>query len=366
MIQNTQIVDSKSSIDLFLTTLLSDIETVLPEDKFIAVDTEFIRENLDIPLLCLVQIATPNYCFVIDPLAVDISFLIKVFSDKNIIKVFHSAGQDIDVLYYSNIRNIENIYDTQLYEMLLSTKEYISYKSIVARYLKKNIDKNYVVSDWQRRPLSKEQLQYSIGDVVYLREVYKKQRQKLVDLGRIDWLKPEMEQLSGNNVSHYREKDFETAKKLSEWVGNRAKERNIDMQNIADERAIKRICRKGQPYIQKMLKYRRLINKDFRDFLLFAKDIIPDNHFDNSKQDLTTHALKLVLEMCSQKSNIAPAIIANSDDLENFIKTYESNPSSLRIMKDWRYDIFGKYAQSFLDEKLSITMKIGRVEFTKQ
>lgn len=365
MKQVVQIVNSPSSIDSFLSTLASDLKTASSEDKFIAVDTEFIRENLDIPLLCLVQIATQNHCFIIDPLTVDIVFLTSIFSDQSITKVFHSAGQDIDVLHYSNI-GIDSIHDTQLYEMLLSTKEYISYKSIVAHYLKKNIDKNYVISDWKKRPLSKKQLQYSIGDVVYLREVYKNQKQKLADLGRIDWLKPEMGQLSENGANHSREKDSEITEKLFEWVANRAKERGINAKNIADERAIKRVCSKGKPYIQKMLKYRGLINKDFRDFLLFAKEIIPDNQLDNAKKDLPVYALKLILEMCSRRNNVAPAIIASTDDLENFIQKRGDNLLDLRVMQTWRYDIFGKYAQNFLDGKLSIMMKNEHVELIEK
>ncbi|MBR2137009.1 MAG: ribonuclease D [Alphaproteobacteria bacterium] len=193
-IRISQIIDSEAAVRDFLKKIAIDIESANSDESFIAVDTEFIRENSDVPLLCLIQIATHTQCFVVDPFAIDISFLNDIFANESILKVFHSATQDIDVLYHANI-GVKNVYDTQLYEMLLSTKEFISYKSIVAKYLNRTLNKNYVISDWSKRPLSKKQLQYAVGDVIHLREVYKLQIQKLHDVKRENWLQSEMKQL---------------------------------------------------------------------------------------------------------------------------------------------------------------------------
>ena len=98
-----QLINSDKSVQLFLKILREDIVKSSAEEKFITVDTEFIRENLEQPLLCLVQIATFENVFVIDPLVIDISFLNEIFANEKLPKIFHSVVQDIEILHNSNI-----------------------------------------------------------------------------------------------------------------------------------------------------------------------------------------------------------------------------------------------------------------------
>ncbi len=358
------LINSDNSVQLFLKILGEDIEKSPTEEKFITVDTEFIRENLEQPLLCLVQIATFENVFVIDPLDMDISFLNEIFADEKLPKIFHSAVQDIEILHNSNI-HLKNIYDTQSYEMLLSTKEQISYQSIVFKYVGKKLNKDYSLSDWKKRPLSKKQIKYSVEDVTFLREIYKKQQKKLEELKRIDWLIPEMKILEQTRVNS----DDENAKifrQLHEWIEKRAKERNIDAKSIADENAIKRICKKGKHYINKMLKYRGLINDDFRDFLIFAKEIVPEDIPDYTKHTPVVSALKLILEICSIKNNIAPMIIATTNELEKLANDLTKSDMDIRSLHGWRKEIFGKYALDFLNEKITLAFDNGQLGFKEQ
>lgn len=358
------LIDSDKSIQLFLKILGEDIAKSPAEEKFITVDTEFIRENLEQPLLCLVQIATFENVFVIDPLDIDISFLNEIFTNEKLPKIFHSAIQDIEILHNSNI-HLKNIYDTQSYEMLLSTKEQISYQSIVFKYVGKKLNKDYSLSDWKKRPLNKKQIKYSVEDVTFLREIYKKQLQKLEELKRIDWLIPEMKILEQTRVNS----DNENAKifrQLHEWIENRAKEKNIDAKIIADENAIKRICKKGKHYINKMLKYRGLINNDFRNFLMFAKEIVPEDIPDYIKHTPVVGALKLILEICSIKNNIAPMIIATTNELEKLANDLKKSDMDIRCLHGWRKEIFGKYALDFLNKKITLAFDNGQLGFKEQ
>lgn len=358
------LINSNESVQFFLKIFAEDVEKSSVDEKFITVDTEFIRENLEYPLLCLIQIATSENAFIIDPLAIDISFLKKIFSNEKLPKIFHSAIQDIEILYSSNIF-IKNIYDTQSYEMLLSTKEQISYQSIVFKYLGKRLDKDYSLSDWKKRPLSKKQIKYSIGDVTFLREIYKRQKKKLEDLNRLSWLIPEMKNLEQihTNVNDENIKIFH---QLYEWIENRAKEKNINAKSIADEHAIKRICKKGKPYISKMLKYRGLINDDFKDFLIFAKEIAPDDISDRTKHTPIVGALKLILEICSEKNNVAPMIIANTNELEKLVRDFKSSNIDIRCINGWRKEIFGKYALDFLNKKITLAFNNDQLGFIER
>lgn len=360
------LIDSDESVRFFLRRFAEDIEKSPAEEKFVAVDTEFVGENAEIPLLCLIQISTARSNFVIDPLSADISFLSGVFEDESLPKVFHSAAQDVEILHNLDIF-VKKIYDTQLYEMILSTQEQISYQSITLKYTSRELDKSYSLSDWTARPLSKKQLKYAVDDAVYLREIYKKQKRELARLGRLDWLAPEMKLLEQEGESSCDSSSM-IFQQLLRWAEDRAKEKNVSVKNIISERCIKRACKKGKLYIDKMLKYRGLMsNEDLRDFLIFARGIVPEKAPELPKRDPIISALRLILEICSMKNIVAPAIVANTADLETLACNFK-NPDGLadiKCMRGWRKNIFGKYAMDFLNGKISIALNCGQLEFNK-
>ena len=359
------VVNDQKTKNYFLERISTELKEVLPEDRFLTIDTEFIRENLEIPLLCLVQIASPKSSFVIDPLSIDISFLNEIFYDKNIPKIFHSARQDVEILAFHNIE-LENIYDTQIYEMLLNTQECISYRSIIKKYLNQQLEKNHALSDWSSRPLSSMQLEYAIDDVSYLRSVYKKQQYALSSVNRIGWLQDEMEQLSGK-IMHKNE-TCDTSKinsdiyeRLNTWVKNKAIEKNVNPEHIVKSSTIKSICKRGKAMIQKLKNSRYVKNQNTRDFLLFADQIVADTELLEKPQDRNAlfHTLKIILEAVSIDNNIAQSLIATSNDLEKISRN--SDAPSGKCFSGWRMEIFGKYVQSFLNEDLLICMKNSSV-----
>lgn len=339
----------------------ADLGAASSEERFLAVDTEFIRENVEVPLLCLIQLATHANTFLIDPMTVDISCLKLFLESTDLRKVFHSAYQDIDLLHRSGIYP-KNIYDTQQYEMLLSTKENVSYSSLVYKYTGKKLDKNYVLSNWRKRPLSREQVRYSASDVSYLRKIYRLQMHELAKVGRLGWLDPEMKELEVERSLYSGiDCDPELFITLANWVKKRASERNISEKSIADEKSIRRVCKKGRHYVQKMLKYRGLINEDFKDFLLFAQDILPDEVFRLPKHDPMLQALKLILEICSDENDIAPVLMATTHDLEDMICGSKHN-DAIKCINGWRKEVFGNRAVSFLSGELSVRVIDGQPE----
>ncbi|MDR1333945.1 MAG: ribonuclease D, partial [Holosporaceae bacterium] len=194
------LIDEEDKLAAFLKNINEEMESVSCDERFVAVDTEFIREHSKDPLLCLIQIATSSDVFIIDPMAVDVFPLRKLFENPNFRKVFHSAAQDLELLELAGINTINNMYDTQLYESILSTDYCIGYQAIVFRYLNEKIEKDHRRSNWQKRPLDKNQLKYSTDDVFYLRKVYKSQLQKLQLLHRENWLDEEELYLESNDV----------------------------------------------------------------------------------------------------------------------------------------------------------------------
>jgi ribonuclease D len=176
---------------------LREFVEAVAENLWIAVDTEFMREKTYYPQLCLIQLATPENIGCVDPLVLkDIGPLVALLHDPRKLKVFHAASQDLEVLYQVTGHVPAPVFDTQIAASLLGHGEQIGYANLVQGVLSHEIDKTQSRTDWSRRPLSSAQLCYARDDVRYLTRLYPLLRQDLEDLGRIDWLGPEMDSLT--------------------------------------------------------------------------------------------------------------------------------------------------------------------------
>lgn len=333
-------------------------EDLSNDQSFITVDTEFIREVNQVPLLCLIQIATQSKSYVIDPLAIKLDFLKPFFDNSDLKKVFHDAKQDIDVLKNYGFK-INNFYDTQLYEMILSTKENISYQSIVLTYTGKKLKKDCGMSDWTQRPLSKKQLSYAAEDVTYLRKVYKNQIVRLKQLEREDWLDDEISQLPNKNSleDSLNEASYPLLYKLLSWREKKSKEKKVNPEMIASDRLIKSICKKGIEFIRNLKNSRTLI--DDREFLDYAEEIA--ENFSPEKTQMEKNSavglLKTLLNIKSQQHEVAPIMIASVKDLLKFV----NGDRNVKFMRGWRREIFGNVAIDLLNGKMKLGIKENKV-----
>jgi ribonuclease D len=176
--------------------LLQALARLAPAE-FVALDTEFMRESTYFPKLCLVQIATPEHCALIDPLAVpDLQPLWNFLNDRGRIKVLHAARQDLEVLSVAMRGALSGpIFDTQIAAALLGHPAQIGYGALVAATLGRQLEKGHTRTDWSRRPLSPEQLKYAEDDVRYLVPLYQHLRDALQEAGRMPWLYEETREL---------------------------------------------------------------------------------------------------------------------------------------------------------------------------
>ena len=167
-----------------LVLVMKDLES----NNELGIDTEFIWKDTYFPKLSLIQIATHNKIYILDCIALDILILEKVFSNKNILKIFHSVRGDSSVIFNSLGIKIKNIFDTQLAEDILHQNSgiQISYKKLVKKYFFKNISKSETNSNWEKRPLRKKQLDYAAEDVRYLHSIMDIQNKKIIRLGKLD------------------------------------------------------------------------------------------------------------------------------------------------------------------------------------
>src|SRR5215207_8293997 len=166
----------------------------LAKHDFITVDTEFLRETTYFPILCVAQVASADEAVVIDALAegLDLAPFFKLMANEKVLKVFHAARQDIEIVWHRAKMIPHPVFDTQVAAMVLGYGDSISYDQLVQRITGDALDKSNRFTDWTRRPLTAAQLEYAISDVTHLRDVYNSLLADLGKRGRVDWMDAEM------------------------------------------------------------------------------------------------------------------------------------------------------------------------------
>ena len=269
---------------------LKKITKSLKKNDVLYIDTEFLRNNTYWPKLCLIQIKAKKKIYLIDTLAkIDINELKEILTDSRILKVFHSARQDIEVLMNTYKIIPWPIYDTQIAANFIYEDNDIGYGNLVEKICSKKLNKKYQVSDWSRRPLKNKQIEYAALDVEYLPALYKEQEKKIRIKRKVRQFKVEIEKLKNiaeiynpkksYNKINVRKKNLikSRLKLLSEWRELSAQKLNIPRNWIISDKTILSASKKDFKIekLSKNLKNRNFDQKieSFKKFLV--KKVLP-------------------------------------------------------------------------------------------
>ncbi len=364
------------------------IDNLRKSAEFVCLDTEFVREKTYYPTLGLVQVAANitggDMVFAIDPVDSDIDMtpLKELLLDEKIIKVFHACGQDLEIFY--NIFSITpiNLFDTQVGAKMLGFGESISYGRLAEDYLNKRLDKSHRYTDWTKRPLEPEQLEYAAYDVIYLKDIFILMRKELIKKERYGWACEESTKLLDESI--YRVDIEEVWKKLKVKSNDKqylaiikslARWREVTAQNsnrprpwILKDDAIQEIAA-VKPKKPEDLRGLRFFKYDERLVAAIigvvdhgmTQEPAPKVELSKALPDSATAVLallRIILKAQSFKNNIAPSVIADLEDLE---KIAMGKYKDTRAMQGWRYEVFGKYAQKLREGKLAITANEGNI-----
>ena len=357
-------------------------------EKVLAIDTEFIRENTYYPSLCLIQIAGSDFASAIDPLSgVDLSIIWKLLENKNILKVFHAARQDIEIFLNLTGKIPYPIYDTQIAAMFCGLGDQIGYEGLVNKFLGLSVNKELQFTNWLQRPLSKNQIEYAISDVTHLIKIYPIITKLINDSNRTEWVEKEMQSISDQSLykidpldiwkriklKNSKPKTLNLLKHLAAWRENECKKQNIPRNKLIRDDVLVNVSYQSPQTIIELKKIRafpkQLSHKNCNDIIETIQNAnrIIQEDWPNviktyKKSNISSNSLellKLLLKFSSEESGLAEKLIANNDDLRDLI---EAKNNDLRVFKGWRNDIFGKEAILLLNGTLGFRLENGQVK----
>jgi ribonuclease D len=360
----------------------------LARHPVITVDTEFLRETTYYPLLCVVQMASPEEAVVIDTLApgIDLKPFFELMANEKVLKVFHAARQDIEIVWHRAEIVPHPVFDTQVAAMVLGYGDSIAYDQLVERITGHRPDKTHRFTDWSRRPLSKEQIHYAISDVTHLRDVFTALDADLKKRGRSDWVSEEMEVLTSPKTYDFhperawerlktrvrKPKELAVLMEVAAWREQEAQSRDVPRSRVLKDDAVGDIATHAPTSIEKLGNLRSL-PKGFdrskwgteivaavqrglaRDLAALPRLEKPRN---NSNGAAIVELLKVLLRMTSERHAVASKVIATVDDLEQIAADDNADVAALH---GWRREMFGEAALSLKHGRLALAIERGRV-----
>ena len=373
-------------------TTTNDLEAACRElamAPFVAVDTEFMREQTFWPELCLIQLAGPSTEAIVDPKArdLDLAPFWSLMADTTTVKVFHAARQDIEIVYTEAGIVPAPVFDTQVAAMVCGFGESISYVNLVKKVTGQDLDKSSRFTDWSRRPLSDKQLVYALGDVTHLRDVYEHLRSELEQSGRADWLAEEMSELTDPKTyeTHPEEawqrlklrvknrKSLAVLIELAAWRERLAQAQDVPRGRILRDEALYDLANQ-MPSSTEQIGELRTLSEGFsrsarareiveavkRGLERDPKTLPPLSHGNqlSAEANATVELLKVLLKSCAARHRVAPRMIADTSDLERIASDKEPD---VPAMRGWRRQLFGEDALRLKRGELALTLTGGEV-----
>jgi ribonuclease D len=254
------------------------------------------------------------------------------------------------------------------------------------------LDKGARFTDWARRPLDKRQIDYAIGDVTYLIQIFPKLLDKLRRTGRGAWLDQEMERLADPSsyindpeqawqrvkVPSRRPEVLGRLKALAAWREREAQGKDLPRGRIMKDETLADVASHPPREQKDLAKVRGLsqgwAGNDIGGRLMEALEAaipLPDDEMP-AREDrkpglgkdgaLVADLLKLLLKIRAKETDVAPRLIARSDDLEMLAA---GRRNGLAILDGWRYEQFGRDALDLVEGRMGFAVQNGKLKMTR-
>jgi ribonuclease D len=380
-----RIIETNEALAAFVAELASA--------PYLALDTEFLRDQTYYPKLCLIQVAAnlpsgEGLEAIIDPLApgIDLGPFYDLIRRPDIVKVLHAARQDIEIFYLQGNVLPDPLFDTQVAAMVCGFGDAASYETLARKIAHVEIDKSARFTDWSHRPLSKRQLEYALADVTHLRVIYEWMKAKLEKTGRAGWVAEEVAALQDPALYRLdpdqawkRLKPRTTNKRflavlasLAAWREREAQARDIPRGRVLKDEALTEIAA-HPPETPEALERIRAVPKGFAnsrmgkglmEAIAAGNEALPPEgavaeHKQRRRREpspAVVDLLKTLLRLRAEVAGVAPRLIANAEDIEKLAADEDDDVAALH---GWRNEVFGKDAVALRKGELAIALEKG-------
>ncbi|ALP52218.1 ribonuclease D [Candidatus Tenderia electrophaga] len=362
----------------------------LAHSSFVAVDTEFVREQTYYPQLALIQIADDTRIACIDPLAIeDLSPLKALFANPAVTKVFHAADQDLEIFYLLFGELPQPLFDTQVAATVLGQGEQIGYAALVKDVLDIELDKSHTRTDWLQRPLDAKQISYAEDDVRHLARLYPLQLEALQRQGRADWLDEDFaalidptryqvdpqgtwQRVKGSNK--LRGVQLAILQQLCAWREQLAMDKDKPRRWIAADNVVLDIARLRPKDLKALEKIRGiptgLVQRNGQRLLQCVREgeALPKDEWPTQARpkrltdadDALVDVLSAIVKLSAAEHRISPATLAGRKALEALVRGERELP----ILTGWRRRHGGQQLLDFLSGDGRLAVQAGRLNLT--
>ena len=358
---------------------LTDYLEATRDANWVIIDTEFIREKTYFPKLCLIQLATEDTLACIDPLAIqDLSAFFEWVQQPEMVKVFHAAWQDLEIMHYLSGNVPTPIFDSQIAAAVLGIGDQMGYARLVENMLGVQLDKSQSRTDWSRRPLQQKQLEYAIDDVRYLRDMYPMLLERLQDTGRASWLNKSFQHLGDptayepdprscwkrtKGVQLLKPKQLSALRELAAWREEQAIKKDLPRRWLVGDEVLVDMARMKTATLDDFNNIRGLKSEQVKRHgetwlqLIETGLALPPEEWPElprrRKPDadlaMVADLLMLVVNQQARASNISPQMIATRSQVEKMLTEGRKNLSD-----DWRGSLMNEAFADILNGKVKL------------
>ncbi len=366
---------------------LNTLAAEIARSPFMALDTEFMRDQTYWPKLCLIQVAGPGTEAIIDPLAegIDLAAFYALLTSAELVKVLHAARQDIEIFFHQGHVIPAPLFDTQIAAMVCGFGDAASYETLTRRLAHAEVDKSARFTDWSRRPLSPRQLDYALADVTHLRTIYEALSKQLERSGRSSWVEEEIAALQDpklyrlDPVEAWRRIKARSSNKrflamlasIAAWREREAQERDVPRNRILRDEAITEIAAHPPESVDALERIRAVprgfaasrIGRTLMDAVEHGRHAAPPEAVAPDRprrkrepSQATVDLLRTLLRLRADEAGVAHRLIANVEDIERLAACEDDGVAALH---GWRAEVFGNDAIALRKGELALAVENG-------